>query len=278
MGSGVNLGAYLDRIGHAGSIAPNLATLEALHLAHPAAIAFENLDLLMSQVTRLDMPSLNQKLLLDKRGGNGFEHNLLFLAVLHELEYSARGHWVHPLSGEPAGSLAQGAHMLLSVEIGGTTYLCDVGFGAQTPTAPLKLRSEVEQETPNEPFRLIGEGPAYVLESKAGEDWRPLYRFDVSDTELADFDAVNRYVATHPVSPTGHSLLAARAEKGTRHILRNTELISRTAGGGSEITLLESLPELKGALSTVFGIQLPPSDKLDPVLERVLAQAGTRAP
>ena len=38
----VNLPAYLERIGFAGSIAPTLETLSLLHQQHPAAIAFEN--------------------------------------------------------------------------------------------------------------------------------------------------------------------------------------------------------------------------------------------
>ena len=46
--SDVNLNAYFERVGFAGSIAPNLTTLEALHSLHPAAIPFENLDPLLA--------------------------------------------------------------------------------------------------------------------------------------------------------------------------------------------------------------------------------------
>ncbi|MBN9550595.1 MAG: arylamine N-acetyltransferase, partial [Alphaproteobacteria bacterium] len=36
-------------------------------------------------------------------------------------------------------------HVLLTVDIAGSSYLVDVGFGGQTPTAPLRLRADVEQ-------------------------------------------------------------------------------------------------------------------------------------
>lgn len=38
------LAAYLARIGHAGSVVPDIATLRALHATHIGAIPFENLD------------------------------------------------------------------------------------------------------------------------------------------------------------------------------------------------------------------------------------------
>ena len=36
--------AYLERIEYQGTLAPDYATLEALHLAHATHIPFENLD------------------------------------------------------------------------------------------------------------------------------------------------------------------------------------------------------------------------------------------
>jgi N-hydroxyarylamine O-acetyltransferase len=38
------LSRYLDRIGYSGPIAPDLATLRALHHAHILAVPYENLD------------------------------------------------------------------------------------------------------------------------------------------------------------------------------------------------------------------------------------------
>ena len=51
----LDLDAYLRRIGYAGSRAPSLATLDALHLAHATHIPFENLDILLGRPIRLDL-------------------------------------------------------------------------------------------------------------------------------------------------------------------------------------------------------------------------------
>ena len=58
----IDLDAYFARIGYAGSRAPTLQTLRALHAAHPAAIAFENLDPLLRRRIHLDTASLEKKL------------------------------------------------------------------------------------------------------------------------------------------------------------------------------------------------------------------------
>jgi N-hydroxyarylamine O-acetyltransferase len=278
MSGGLNLNAYLDRIGHTGSIAPNVATLEALHLAHPTAIPFETLDVLMGLPIKLDLPSLNGKLVLDKRGGYCFEHNLLFLAVLQDLEYSAKGHLARVVWNQAEGPETRRTHMFISVEIGGATYLCDVGFGGQTLTAPLKLRSGVEQDTPHGLFRISGEDPNYQLEAQIGEEWRALYAFDLMPANIADIEAGNLFTSSDPQSLFLTHLVAARVEKGKRHTLHNTQLTTHTIGGETEKTLLSTLPELKQALSTVFAIQLPSAEKLDPALEKILGETESGMP
>ena len=60
MSQKVNLNAYFERIGFAGSIAPTLATLELLHALHPAAIAFENLNPLLTARVLWNDPDTTQ--------------------------------------------------------------------------------------------------------------------------------------------------------------------------------------------------------------------------
>ena len=69
MSQKVNLNAYFERIGFAGSIAPTLATLELIHALHPAVIPFENLNPLLGLPVNLDLASIEKKLLSERRGG-----------------------------------------------------------------------------------------------------------------------------------------------------------------------------------------------------------------
>ena len=178
MSQKVNLNGYFERIGFAGSIAPTLATLELLHALHPASIAFENLNPFLGLPVKLDLASLQTKLLTERRGGYCCEHNLLFMAMLGELDFTVRGLTARVLWNNPDTADGPHHHMLLAVDINNSTYIADVGFGGLTLTAPLKLKADAEQTTPHEIFRLTGGDPVWQLEALVETEWKPLYAFD----------------------------------------------------------------------------------------------------
>ena len=68
------LDAYRERIGWRGDTPLTLATLTGLLRAHMNAIPFENLDPLLGRPVRLDLESLQRKLVHARRGGYCFEH------------------------------------------------------------------------------------------------------------------------------------------------------------------------------------------------------------
>lgn len=270
-----NIDAYFERIGFAGSIAPTLATLEQLHQLHPAAIAFENLDPLLSVPIRLDLTNLQQKLLFEKRGGYCVEQNLLFKAVLETLGFTVRGLGARVLWGHPEETSAADrplSHLVLAVDIGGATYIADVGFGGLSLTAPLRLRAEVEQQTPHEVFRLLEGEAGWRLEARIGEEWRVLYAFDLTELGFQDFQAMNELASSSP--RFRDNLLVARSEKGRRHALNNKRLTTYSTNAPSERRELGSVAEIRDVLVGLFGIALPATEKLGPVLERVLARGA----
>lgn len=272
MSEEANIDAYFERIGFAGSIAPTLQTLELLHALHPAAIPFENLDPLMQVPVRLELRNLQQKLLFEKRGGYCLEQNLLFKAVLETLGFPVRGLGARVLWGAPAGVERPISHVLLAVDIGGASYIADVGFGGQTLTAPLRLRAEVEQQTPHETFRLVGGEPDWRLEVRMGEEWRPVYSFDLTEKSLEEYQAINDMTSSGPTF--SGNLIVARAEKGRRLALRNDRFTLYPLGAEAETRTLGSVAELREVLAGPFGIALPQSDKLDPALEKALLQGA----
>lgn len=275
MSEEANIDAYFERIGFAGSIAPTLQTLELLHALHPAVIPFENLDPLMQVPVRLELSNLQQKLLFERRGGYCLEQNLLFKAVLETLGFPVRGLGARVLLGHPEGGERPISHVLLAVDIGGATYIADVGFGGQTPTAPLRLKADVEQPTPHEAFRLSGGEPEWRLEFRRGEAWQPLYSFDLSEKSFEDYQSINDMTSSGPTF--SRNLVAARAEKGRRLTLRNDRFTIHPLGGAAESRTLSGTAELREVLSGPFGIALPQSDRLEPALEKALAQAAAAA-
>lgn len=232
----------------------------------------------MGEAVRLERRNLQQKLIYERRGGFCLEQNLLFHWALETLGYEG----VDVLAARVFGSTEADAtlpetHVLLAVPVGANTYIADVGFGGNTPTVPLRLRADAEQETPHETYRLTGGEPDWVLEVKVRDDWQKLYAFGTTPRGPDDFTAINDRVSS--AGNFRDNLLAARAVKGKRHGLRNLTMRTHVMGGESETTILRSVAELKEALAGTFGIALPPAEKLDPVLqaivERELPLVGT---
>ncbi|WP_375452364.1 arylamine N-acetyltransferase [uncultured Devosia sp.] len=269
----VNLNAYFERIGFAGSIAATLPTLELLHALHPATIPFENLDPLLGLPVRLDQDSLERKLLAGRRGGYCFEHNTLLMSVLRELDFSVRGLAARVVRMDPEAIARPATHMVLAVDIGGTTYLADVGFGGLSLTAPLKLRADIEQATPHETFRLTGGAPDWQLEVKLDEDWQALYVFTLDEQQDADYAAANALVSGDPSSKFTRELGVALSPGGQRITLAGNRLTVRNKDEAPVVRRLETVAALRETLVTIFGIDLPDAALLDPALERVLDHA-----
>ena len=79
--------AWLNRIEYRGSRAPTLETLRGLVEAHSAAISYESIDVLLDRAPKLDLASLQQKMIGNLRGGYCFEQNMLFRGGLLSLGF-----------------------------------------------------------------------------------------------------------------------------------------------------------------------------------------------
>jgi N-hydroxyarylamine O-acetyltransferase len=265
----IDLEAYFQRIGYDGPRAATLEVLKALHERHAQAIPFENLNPLLKRPVRLDLASLGQKLVHDRRGGYCFEQNLLFRHVLETLGFKVTGLAARVLWNVPANVITPRSHMLLRVEVDGRSWLADVGFGGQTLTAPLLLSPGVEQATPHEPFRLEPWNDELLMQSLIRDEWKTLYRFDLQPQELPDYEVSNWHVSTHPDSIFVNGLLASRVVPGVRYALFNNELAVHRTGAGTDKRTLRDAAELRHTLEHDIGLTLPDATELDAVLQRL---------
>lgn len=252
-----DLDAYCARIGYAGPREASVEALNALHLLHPQAIPFENLNPFLGLPVQLDIASLQAKLVDSRRGGYCFEHNLLFMRALDALGFSVTGLAARVLWGQPEDAITPRGHMLLRVELEGKTYLADAGFGALTQTGPLLLVPGLEQETPHEPFRIMETGDHFRMQASAGGEWRTLYRFDLQRQYEVDYTAANYFLSTSPDSHFRSSVAAARAVPGKRYALRNNRLSIHHTGSRSEQREIETAAELADTLETLFDMEIP---------------------
>jgi N-hydroxyarylamine O-acetyltransferase len=269
----VDVEAYLERIGYDGPLAATVETLAGLHLRHPQAIPFENLNPLLHWPVRLDAQSLEQKLVRDQRGGYCFEHNLLLKHVLDRLGFRVKGLAARVQWNVPEATLTPRGHMLLLVDLGGRPYIADVGFGGLTLTSPMRLETGVEQSTPHEPFRLSQSGDAYVMQAKVGETWKSLYQFDLQEQFLADYEVTSWYLSNNPASHFVTGLIAARADSDRRHALRGNELTIHHLHAPIERRTLASAEAIRSTLADTFHVKLPDTRELDAAFERVIGRS-----
>ena len=270
MTSRLDVDAYFERIGYTGPRPVSVDTLAAIHLHHPQAIPFENLNPFLRWPVGLDVQSLQQKLVREKRGGYCYEHNLLLSHVLRQLGFRVRELAARVLWNVPEGTVRPRSHMLLLIDLDQHTYVADVGFGGLTLTAPLRLEADTVQSTPHEPFRLITSGDGFIMQAKCADSWRSLYVFDLQEQLLSDYEVVNWYLCNHPSSHFVTGLVAARPDRGRRYALRGNEFAVYHMDGGTERRLLTSTGELRAALEETFRVALPEGSEVQAALERVL--------
>jgi N-hydroxyarylamine O-acetyltransferase len=270
-----DLEAWLGRIRYDGPRTPVLATLRPVVAAHSGTIPFENIDVLLGQAPKLDLVSLQRKIIAGNRGGYCFEQNALLRAGLLALGFDVAGLVARVIRGRNDDAETPATHMALRVDLPEGPFLADVGFGNLTPTAPLLLRPEMEQETPHEAMRFRAVGEELVLQAKLGETWENMYRVSPYPALTIDYEVANWFTATHPASPFVSNLIAARpGSGGVRNTLFNGRLSVRRQSGHTDRRLLAGEAEHLPVLANTFGLTLP-SDRMSAALA-VLDRKGTR--
>ena len=249
---------YLARVGHAGSIAPTLSTLRALHRAHLLAIPYENLDIHFGVPIVLDPEAMFEKLIDRRRGGWCYEMNGVFGRVLETL-----GFRVHYLAGAVGragrGEQAEGNHLVLLVTLG-QEWIVDVGFGDGFLT-PLPL----------EPGRYR-RGFLRFGVTRAGERWRvDNHRFGGADgfdfmrtpRALDAFAAKCHDLQTSPESGFVRSTVCQRFVGYGLVTLRGATLRDVTRAGVTS-RVLRDADEFVQVLADRFDLRLPDAVTLWP--------------
>jgi N-hydroxyarylamine O-acetyltransferase len=274
-GDSFELGAYLDRIGADGAGAPSLESLRAIVAAHTAAIPFENIGPLLGQPPKLDIASLQDKLVARRRGGYCHEHSLLLRAALRSLGFSVTSRLGRVVRTMPVDAPAPVGHQMLRVELPEGAFHVDAGFGNVTPTAPLAWQPDAEQATPHETMRLRPHGAELVLEVKLGDAWEHMYRVLPQLVEDVDCEVSNWFTGAHPGSPFLNNLVAARpGPGGMRTTFFNGRLTIRRPHAEPERHMVDDAASYRAVLAEHFGLEVDAAEA--EALVRALDRAGTR--
>lgn len=239
----MNLDAYFDRIGWHGSRAATTEVLAGILDHHMRAIPFENLDVLLGDKPRLDIGSLERKLVENKRGGYCYEHATLFATVLGELGFAVKTHSARVVMVAPR-SAAPRTHMFLSVG----ELMLDPGFGGAAPRVPVPIDG-----TQAGVHRLVRDGGEYVLEQDGQRLWMSTFEHDIP----IDFEMANHFTATHPSSHfTQGLMMRAYTDDGGQVRVRGRD-VTLLRGTETQTYQLADRKELRALVAQHFGFDLP---------------------
>jgi N-hydroxyarylamine O-acetyltransferase len=259
--AGLDLEAYLARIGYDGQLAATVETLTTLHRAHVLSIPFENLDILLGRPIRLDLESLQTKLVHGGRGGYCFEQNSLFAAVLERLGFEVTGLAARVRMGDERGTPR--THMVLAVVLDERRWLADVGFGGDTLLDPVRFDDDRPIRQGAWSFQLVEERDRVrVLRGLRADGWLDLYEFTEEPQLPVDFEVGNHYTSTWPRSPFVTKVVVQRSGVDERWMMIEDELrVERP--DGSERWPVSSPGERLSILAERFGLEFPAGTRFD---------------
>ncbi len=251
----IDLPAYFERIGLTHAPAADLEGMEVLQRAHLLSIPFENLDIALGRGISLDPARVFDKLVTRGRGGYCFEHNLIFLAVLHALGFAAR-----PLIGRVwlmAEDVPGRTHRLNRVEMGGRVWIADVGFGGSlAPVLPLES-DHVRTTSDGVRHRFVTDADhGWMLERDFGKGYQRQYSFTLEKAWPIDFVLGNHYTSTAPASLfTSVKMVSIPTPAGFVSLMDRK---LRLASG--DVREIANAAAYRGALRRYFGIDLLPEE------------------
>jgi N-hydroxyarylamine O-acetyltransferase len=261
--SAFDLEAYHARIGDSGPLEPTSEVLDRIHQAHATMIPFENLDILLGRPIRIDLESLQAKLVRGRRGGYCFEQNTLFAAALERIGFRVTTLAARVRFGST--SLLPRTHMLLKVDLDDGPRLADVGFGGEGLLRPIRMEPGHESRQFHWTYRVLEEGPVLILQSLQPEGWFDLYAFTLDPNLPVDYEVSNHYTSTYPTSIFRRGPIVQRPTPEARYGLRGRELTIRR-GDGSTVREIGDDDELLQVLSSTFGLDFPPGTRFGPAV------------
>ncbi len=252
----------MRRIDYGGPLSVSRQTLYALHRAHLLAIPFENLSVQGGAVPSLDLESLFEKIVTERRGGWCYEMNALFAWVLRELGFTVT-YLAGAVARDKHGTTAEMNHLTLLVSLDGP-FLADVGFGNGFLT-PLPLREGTHNDGRFD-FRLTREGDWWRFHNHRHDG--STYDFELTPRSLDDFTEKARELSSGPQSLFATNLICARLTDDGAALLTNA-LFKQI--GASEIR--EETAPTASALQTILRETFALNVEVSPELwERVSSQ------
>lgn len=256
----LDVGAYLREVGLAQALEwePTVRTLTRLQRAHLDAFAFADVTTALGGVPRLDLATLEQRMVKEHRGGYCLEHVTLFAAVLEALGFACALRLGRVGDGSDETRPATHLTVLAQPIDDGRRWLADVRFGL-APRGPLPVPQSPGTGVPvryggwEHRVDLGENGRLSLLEPDERRGWRTLHVSGGHDAADDEISRSNRWVALEPDSPFAGQLIALRSGDERRERLVGTRFEVIAADGEPVVQEL-SPSEATNTLEHRFGV------------------------
>ena len=257
---GMDVDAYLRRIGMCEPPFPNLGGLRALHRAHLLAIPFENLSVQLGHRVTTEIGPIFEKIVEKRRGGWCYEMNGLFGWALQQLGFDVT-RTAAGVMREAGGDTTIGNHLTLQIHLREGPYLADVGFG-DGPLEPFPIRAG-EFSDGRFAFALSQPEPGWWRLHNHPHGGANSFDFRIAPADESLLASKCAHLQTSEMSPFVQNLVCQRYTPEGFVTLRG-RVLRRLTSDGSEDRLLDSADELLASLRNHLGLDVPESASLWP--------------
>lgn len=244
----MDIADYLARIRFGGPIEPTKEVLFALHRAHLARIAYENLDIHLGTALTVQLDDIYEKIVRRGRGGWCFEMNGLFAWALREIGFEVTMYAANVRRETPYECV--GDHLVLKVELE-EPYLADVGFGTGFyDPLPLAVGS-YRQDFLDVRLELHDDCWQFIDVSQQGRG----YDFTAIPRTLESFAKTCDWLQTSPESGFVQTTVCQRVQPGRLDVLRGA-VRTFVEASGTSTQIVSGADEFEQLVRDDFGLPL----------------------
>ncbi len=268
------LQVYLERIRYDGPISVTYDTLKQLQEQHATHIPMDASAIYLQQPEKMDLKSIQQKLIFDGRSGMCLQQNRLFQWVLETLGFNVLMHHARGVVFREPGKVPMRVHVCLTVIIEDETYLVDVG-STQTPLRPVPFSQEDSQDT--EDVRVVKTNEywgGYLFQKRptGTREWQDIYVFTLEP--FYDVDLESMYTVVFATGANRgrlkSTLIVTKPTKQGRLSIYDREFIKK-AKTFTETTAIQSIEQYVQIMKEEFNTNV------DLETEKLLSKLYTRS-
>lgn len=240
---------YLEILGFDKTIT-SLDDIEKLIKAHISTFSFSSMAVLLEDEISLDLESVYEKIVVNKRGGYCFEHNKLFYEVLKSLGFDVDFYLARVVNNQDIQ--APQTHRFTVLNYQKERYLVDVGFGYFCPNKPVKFIDNKSNSGLGYSHTVKQNDGIYFLELVQKKTPYILYTFDLHSCYEVDFELGHFYSHKHPKAVFLNNLVFSLITEDCVYSLRNNGY-QKISKDKKENFTIESLEMFQDILKNDFN-------------------------